>query len=237
MHRVPDFTYRDFRNPQQSFVPQEVGLNPGNSLTENVWPAIHNNLTSHHYFPVSDVPSAPLSSYWWRATVTWEELQHQQQGPTAHSPETRYRWRHSSPAVQGTSKISTGFCLRPPPHHKLKPFAWTKENQSIPPRIYMKCTKERHSSSAKMTAEIKDLLHLFFLSRTTGALFEGLHKGIHAPCLDCCHTWACKSPTIKQQRTTLLRLQTCPVSPLDQHTITTSQAFSQRSPRPEATAQ
>lgn len=111
MHRVPDFTFRDFRNPQQSFVPQEVGLNPGNSPTENFWPAIHNNLTRHHYFPVSDVPSAPLSSYWWRATVTWEELQNHQQGPTAHSPETCYHWRHSSPAVQGTSKISTGFSL------------------------------------------------------------------------------------------------------------------------------
>lgn len=45
----------------------------------------------------------------------------------------------------------------------------------------MKRTEERRSSSARMTAEIKDLLHLFFLSCTTGALFEELCKGLHAP--------------------------------------------------------
>lgn len=49
------------------------------------------------------------------------------------------------------------FSLRPLPHHKLKPLAQRKENQGIPPRTYTKPTKERHSSSARMTAEIKDL--------------------------------------------------------------------------------
>lgn len=45
----------------QSFVPQEIGLNPWNSLIEDSWPAIHKNLTHYHYFLVSDIPSAPAS--------------------------------------------------------------------------------------------------------------------------------------------------------------------------------
>lgn len=122
------------------------------------------------------------------------------------------------------------FSLRPLPHHKLKPLAQRTENQGIPPRTYMKRMKEKRSSSARMKAEIKDLSHLFCLSYTTGALFEEPCHGVHAPSLDCCHTWPCKSLMIKQQGTTLLRLQTCLVSPLDQHTITTSQAFSWRKP-------
>jgi len=80
------------------------------------------------------------------------------------------------------------FSLKPPPHHKLKPLAQAKQNQSIPPSTYRKRRTERHSSSARLAAEIKDLLPLFFLSRTTGALFAELRKGIRAPRLDCCHT-------------------------------------------------
>lgn len=48
---------------------------------------------------------------------------------------------------------------------------------------------------------------------------------MQALCLDSCHAWPGKSLMIKRQ-STLLSLQTCPVSPLDQQTITTSQAFS-----------